>query len=176
MLLVTYQGKVIRFSEKEVKTSQRDTKGVKGIALRAGDYVVGAETISAPTTTEAGAKDQPTLLVVTKRGLGKRTQLDQYPKQKRSGLGVKVAEINTKTGPLAGAILTTTEHKDVVITTKEGQTIKLPLTKKAIPILTRPTQGVILIRLKPNDEVAAVALTFKQVEDNDGQEGGGEKS
>lgn len=176
VLLVTYQGKVIRFSEKEVKTSQRDTKGVKGITLRAGDYVVGAETISAPTTTEAGAKDQPTLLVVTKRGLGKRTQLDQYPKQKRSGLGVKVAEINTKTGPLAGAILTTTEHKDVVITTKEGQTIKLPLTKKAIPILTRPTQGVILIRLKPNDEVAAVALTFKQVEDNDGQEGGGEKS
>lgn len=168
ILLVTFQGKVIRFSEKEVKSSQRDTKGVKGITLRPGDYVIGAETIDGDESALEKAKDTQTLLVVTKNGLGKRSQLDQYPKQKRSGLGVKIAEINSKTGMIAGAILTTSEHKDVVITTKEGQTIKLPLSKKAIPILTRPTQGVILIRLKSGDEVAAVALTFKQVEEDDG--------
>jgi len=163
LLLVTHQGKVIRFSEKEVKSSQRDTKGVKGITLRNGDFVVGAETISSQTLTDT----EIALLVVTQKGLGKRTLLAQYPKQKRSGLGVKVAAINDKTGNLAAAILTTKEHKDVVISTKDGQTIKLPLTKRSIPILTRPTQGVILIRLKANDGVAAVALTFKQVEDEE---------
>jgi len=83
-------------------------------------------------------------------------------------MGVKVAEITKKTGKVASARkVIAADHKEVVITTKEGQTIKLPLTKKSIPILTRPTQGVILMRLKKTDEVVAVALTFKKVEGDD---------
>ena len=74
---------------------------------------------------------------------------------------------STKTGPVASARLVEADHKDVVITTREGITIKLPMTKKSIPILTRPTQGVILMRLKGDDYVAAVALTFKQMDDED---------
>ena len=164
IMLITHQGKSIRFSEKEVKSSQRDTKGVKGITLKPGDYVVGVESITPEHLASEGTKDEPTLLIITERGLGKRTKFSQYPKQKRSGFGVKVAEINAKTGPVAAARMVTKEHKDVVITTKEGQTIRLPLTKKSIPVLTRPTQGVILMRLKPSDRVAAVTLTYKKME------------
>lgn len=163
LILITHQGKSIRFSETEVKSSNRDTKGVKGITLRKGDYVLGMEAIE--VDNKGKALNSGELLVITENGLGKRTQLDQYPIQKRSGMGVKVSEITAKTGPVAAARLVSDEHKDVVITTKEGQTIKLPLTKKSIPTLTRPTQGVILMRLKKEDQVVAVALTFKQMEE-----------
>lgn len=167
ILMVSHQGKVIRFSEEEVKTSNRDTKGVKGITLKSDDYVVGVETVSPEMAKLAGSSEEPALLVITERGLGKRTVLSQYPSQKRTGMGVKVSDITTKTGPVASARLVEADHKDVVITTRDGITIKLPLSKKSIPVLTRPTQGVILMRLKDDDFVAAVALTFKQMDDED---------
>ncbi|MCB9813630.1 MAG: DNA gyrase subunit A [Pseudomonadales bacterium] len=163
IMLITHNGKSIRFSEKEVKSSQRDTKGVKGITIKKDDYVVGFEVISQEEIDDSQCKSQ--LLLVTENGMGKRTKLDQYPKQKRSGMGVKVADITKRTGLVASARkVNSDEHKEVVITTREGQTIKLPLTKKSIPTLTRPTQGVILMRLKSNNKVAAVALTFKKAE------------
>ncbi len=155
IMLITYQGKSIRFSEEEVKSSQRDTKGVKGITLKKGDYVVGVEAFA----NDNDYTSKTALLLVTERGLGKRTTLDQYPVQKRSGLGVKVSEITKKTGNVATARIIDESHKDVVISTKEGQTIRLPISKKSIPSLTRPTQGVILMKLKPEDSVVAVALT-----------------
>ncbi|MCC6711514.1 MAG: DNA gyrase subunit A [Candidatus Pacebacteria bacterium] len=155
IMLITYQGKSIRFSEEEVKSSQRDTKGVKGITLKKGDYVVGVEAFA----NDDDYTSKTALLLVTERGLGKRTTLDQYPVQKRSGLGVKVSEITKKTGNVATARIIDESHKDVVISTKEGQTIRLPISKKSIPSLTRPTQGVILMKLKPEDSVVAVALT-----------------
>ena len=161
IMLITHQGKSIRFTEEEVKSSNRDTKGVKGITLSKQDYVIGVEAIS--EADEQSPSHQ--LLVITENGLGKRTQLEQYPVQKRSGMGVKVAAVTDKTGPVAAARMVTDEHKDVVISTQEGQTIKLPLTKKSIPTLTRPTQGVILMRLNKGDRVVAVALTYKQVEE-----------
>ncbi len=167
ILMISHQGKVIRFSENEVKTSNRDTKGVKGITLKSDDYVVGVETVTPEMAKLAGSSEEPALLVITERGLGKRTVLSQYPSQKRTGMGVKVSDITAKTGPVASARLVEADHKDVVITTREGITIKLPMTKKSIPILTRPTQGVILMRLKGDDYVAAVALTFKQMDDED---------
>lgn len=155
IMLITHQGKSIRFSEKEVKSSQRDTKGVKGITLKKEDYVVGVEAFA----NDKEYTDKTSLLLVTERGLGKRTLLNQYPVQKRSGLGVKVSEITKKTGDVATARIIDESHKDVVISTKEGQTIRLPISKKSIPSLTRPTQGVILMKLKPTDSVVAVALT-----------------
>ena len=155
IMLITHHGKSIRFSEEEVKSSQRDTKGVKGITLKKDDYVVGVEAF----VNDDNYTKKTSLLLVTERGLGKRTTLDQYPVQKRSGLGVKVSEITKKTGNVATARIIEDSHKDVVISTKEGQTIRLPISKKSIPSLTRPTQGVILMKLKPTDSVVAVALT-----------------
>lgn len=159
ILLITHSGKCIRFSEQEVKSSQRDTKGVKGITLKNGDYVVGVEAVGE-------AEKSSHLLVITEFGMGKRTELTQYPAQKRSGLGVKVSDVTKRTGPIAAARLVDVSCKEIVISTKEGQTIKLPLTKKSIPVLTRPTQGVILMRLKKTDRIVAVALTFKELEDS----------
>ena len=178
IMLITHEGKSIRFSENEVKNSNRDTKGVKGITLKKNDFVVGFEVLGAQEDLDKNASERQ-LLLITKNGMGKRTNLDQYPLQKRSGMGVKVSEVTTKTGKVASARkVIASEHKEVVITTKEGLTIKLPLTKKSIPILTRPTQGVILMRLKKTDEVVAVALTYKQVEGEDiegeSEEGAGE--
>lgn len=162
LLLISEHGKCIRFSEEEVKSSNRDTKGVKGITLRADDRVIGVESL-----IDGNDKD-PTrqLVVITKNGLGKRTELSEYPKQQRSGMGVKVSEINKKTGFVADARIVTPEHKDLVISSREGQTIRTPITKKSIPMLTRSTQGVILMRLNDGDEVAAVAVTY----DSEGEE------
>jgi DNA gyrase subunit A len=163
LLLITHQGKCICFSEDEVKSSQRDTKGVKGITLRAGDYVVGVEAFSKAEADQKQSGDHfKQLLVVTENGLGKRTALNEYPVQKRSGMGVKVSEITKRTGNIASARAVTHEHEEVVISTNDGQTIKLPIAKDSIPILTRPTQGVILMRLKSGGKVASVALTYKE--------------
>ena len=160
LMLISYEGKSIRFSETEVKSSQRDTKGVRGITLHSTDYVIGVEAF--PNDEKLLSKTP--LLLVTEKGLGKRTLLNQYPVQKRSGLGIKVAEITDRTGKVASAKVIDPENESVVISTKEGQTIRLPLTARSIPLLTRPTQGVILMKLKPEDRVVAVALTGKDEE------------
>jgi len=152
LMLISHQGKSIRFSEMEVKSSNRDTQGVKGIELKSDDFVVGVEVLSDDADTRQ-------LLLITENGLGKRTDLKQYPMQKRAGQGVKVAEITKKTGMVVAAMMVTEQHIEVVITTESGQMIKLPLNAKSIPILTRPTQGVILMRPKAGDKVVAVALT-----------------
>ncbi|MBU0576560.1 DNA gyrase subunit A [Patescibacteria group bacterium] len=159
ILLTTKQGKSIRFLEKEVKDSNRDTKGVKGITLKKGDYVIGMEVFFEEKEKGTDKTFDKQLLVVTENGMGKRTKLSAYPVQKRSGMGVKVADVTKKTGNIASVRLVQPTHKQLVIGTKLGQTIKMPITKKSIPILTRPTQGVILMRLKKEDRVVAVTLT-----------------
>lgn len=164
IMLISHNGKSIRFSEKEVKASNRDTKGVRGIALKKDDYVVSMETFGAEIDKEGDASKKTFrhIMLITENGMGKRTALKGYPVQKRSGQGVKVADITTKTGKVAAAMMVSQDHEEVVITTQSGQTIKLPIKKKSIPILTRPTQGVILMRLKSSDKVVAAALTYKE--------------
>ncbi len=160
IMLITHNGKSIRFSETEVKDSQRDTKGVKGITLKKGDYVVGVEALDPNVDKDK----KSSLLVVTENGLGKRTKLKHYPKQKRSGLGVKVSSVTKKTGKIAAAKLVTDDHAEMVISTKMGTALKLKISKKSVPYLSRPTQGVILIKLRKTDQVVAVALTLEEIE------------
>lgn len=157
IFLASREGKCIRFSEKEIKSSNRDTKGVKGITLKKADYVVALESFD----QEVKGNKEAAILVITEHGMGKRTKIDQYPMQKRSGLGVKIADITKKTGKVAAVRLITDQHQGVVITTQKGQTIQLPNTKKSLPFLTRPTQGVILMKLPKKDTVASIALTEK---------------
>ncbi len=164
IMLITHVGKSIRFKENEVKSSNRDTKGVRGITLKKDDYVVSMEVFEASIDQEGDDKNKTFrhLMLITENGMGKRTALKEYPVQKRSGQGVKVADITSKTGKVAAAMMVSQDHDEVVITTSSGQTIKLPIKKKSIPILTRPTQGVILMRLKKTDKVVAAALTYKE--------------
>lgn len=162
IMLITHEGKSIRFSEEEVKTSQRDTKGVKGITLHSGDSVIGVEVFE----DKSEVLKQNSLLIITENGMGKRTTLENYPLQKRSGLGVKVSEITKRTGKVASAKMVSDVNKEVVISTKLGKAIKMPISKASIPTLTRPTQGVILMKMSDGDQVVAVALTMDEGEEN----------
>jgi DNA gyrase subunit A len=160
LFLGTYNGKSIRFSEHEVKESSRDTKGVRGISIKKDDYVVAFEKIS----DEIRKDENAGIVTITENGIGKRSPIDQYPIQKRSGLGVKVSDITKKTGKVASIRLMTSDHKELVITTEQGQTIKLLNDKRTLPMLTRPTQGVILMKLAKGDKVVTTALTDKALE------------
>ncbi|MEO8581850.1 MAG: DNA gyrase subunit A [Patescibacteria group bacterium] len=161
LLLVSHEGKSIRFSQTEVKASNRDTQGVKGIMLHKNDYVVGAAAFPANIEAQQKAKKlYRQLVLVTEHGMGKRSEMSEYPLQKRSGQGVKVSEITSKTGKVAAAIMVDEHHEELVLTSKDGIALKLPL--KNVPVLKRPTQGVILMRLKSGDKVAAVAITHKE--------------
>ncbi len=160
LFLGSYNGKSIRFNEAEVKESSRDTKGVKGISLKKDDYVVAFEKIG----DELKQDKEAAILVVTEKGMGKRTPIDQYPVQKRSGLGVKISDITTRTGKVASIRIMTKEHRELVISTEKGQTIKLANSKRTLPYLTRPTQGVILMKLPKDDKVVTTALTEEETE------------
>ena len=165
LLLVTKQGKSIRFPESDVRPTGRDTMGVRGILLATGDYVVAMKSFD-PKAIIADKKKKifTDLLVVTEKGLGKRTPLTQYPTQKRGGQGVKVAETSDKTGLIANTLSITEKDIELLITTREGQAIKLPI--RNIPQLQRSTQGVILMRFaKAGDFVAAVTTVSESEEE-----------
>jgi len=99
-------------------------------------------------------------LTVSENGLGKRTPIRLFPVQKRAGKGVKAAVVNEKTGKLAGECIVTQNTEQVVITSKTGQVIKLPI--KNIPQMGRATQGVILMRFaKKSDKAAAITALQK---------------
>jgi DNA gyrase subunit A len=158
ILLVSYHGKSIRFNESQIRSTARDTKGVRGILLKSDDHVIAVESIDPnPTIPEDKRRKWfQDLLVITENGMGKRSAFTEYPVQNRGGQGVKVMEITKKTGNIAAAIRVTQEIESIIITTKDAQIIKLPL--KNIPQLKRPTQGVILMRFaKSGDQIVAAA-------------------
>lgn len=165
VMLVTHEGKSIKYKETDVRPTGRDTSGVKGITLKKDDYVISMETFE---QNPAKPKDKRKkffreILVVTEKGLGKRTPVDEYPEQKRGGQGVKVAETTLKTGKISAALLVTEADEQVIMTTASAQVIKLPL--KNIKTLGRPTQGVILMRPKAGDYIRSVTT----IQDDDSE-------
>ena len=157
ILLVSREGKSIRFKEGDVRPTDRDTMGVRGILLRNEDFVISMESFfpEEPVSKDKRVKLFRDLLIVTEKGMGKRTPLPEYPLQNRSGQGLKVSETTDKTGNVSGALLVDQDSEVLLITTSQGQAIKLPI--RNIPRLGRATQGVILMRFaKGADSVAAV--------------------
>lgn len=149
IVLVTKEGKCIRFKEDEARPLGRPSIGVRGIRVKSNDCVVEMAAIKDPETSE--------LLVVTSNGLGKMTKIGDYRLQARGGSGVKTANVTTKTGKIIGAkIITKDMDADLVIMSKVGQVIRLNI--KNIPSLGRATQGVYLMRLHKEDHVASVSL------------------
>ncbi len=167
VLLVTHQGKSIKFDEKEIKQTGRDTMGVKGINLKSGDYLISMETFAKNPLIPQDKRRKffRQLLIVTEHGIGKRTDVNEYPVQHRGGQGVKVAEINSKTGLVAGAMLVTEKVEHIILTTRKAQVVKLPL--KNIKVLSRSTQGVILMRPHKGDTVTAVTAVDSQETETD---------
>lgn len=167
ILLVSHNGKSIRFKEEDVRPTARDTMGVRGIELKADDDVIGMEVFPSnkEAPTDRRRKVFEDMLIVTENGLGKRTGIRLWPLQKRGGQGVKAAQITPKTGKIVTCISVDENVDQIVLTSRTAQIIKLPL--KNIPQLGRDTQGVILMRFShKGDSVAAVTCLEKDMEES----------
>lgn len=149
IILVTKLGQSIRFSEKDVRPMRRVASGVKGIRLKKNDEIIGMDVIE-----KEKVKDQ-TLLIITENGFGKKTDLKYYKKQRRSGSGIKTAKITSKNGNVVRAQILDPEDKEMIVISKKGQVIRVPLA--SVSELGRATQGVRVMRLKSGDKVASVA-------------------
>ena len=162
IFLLTKKGKSIRFPEANTRPMGRATSGMRGIKLEKDDAMIAMEVFSGK---EAKVSDKRRkvfrdILTISEHGLGKRTPIHLFPVQRRAGKGVKAAVVNPKTGNLVAAQMVTPEVDQIVVTSKFGQIIKLPI--KNIPKLGRATQGVILMRFTDKtDGVAGVATLYK---------------
>lgn len=159
IMIAVKSGRAIRFSEEKVRATGRGAIGVAGIEVDdEKDEVVGM--ICVNPETEASR----TVLVVSEKGFGKRTPVDEYRFTNRGGKGVKTINVTEKTGSLVG-ILDVAEKEDLMITCISGVTIRMPVS--GISEQGRATQGVKLIRLDEGDEIAAITKLDDQ-EDNNG--------
>jgi len=171
VMLLTQNGKSIRFPEANVRPMGRATTGVTGIKLEAGDELIGMEIFPGHEVIPADKRKKffRDILTISEKGLGKRTKVELFPVQKRSGKGLKAVVVSTKTGSLKNAAMVTQDFDQVLITSRMGQVIKLPL--KNIPQLGRVTQGVILMRFADkSDSVAAVAVLEKTGDEEESEE------
>ncbi|MDP3955474.1 MAG: DNA gyrase subunit A [bacterium] len=165
LLLISHEGKSIKFSEKDIRPTARDTMGVRGILLKKDDFVIGMEVLPSKIILPQDKRKKVfnDILVIMERGVGKRTDISEFPLQKRGGMGVKVAEITLKTGKVSCARMVSEQIEQMIITSRDAQVIKLPI--KNIPRLSRATQGVILMRFtNPQEIVAAVTCLEKEEE------------
>lgn len=160
IVMVTKEGKCIRFNEKDARDMGRASIGVRGIKLRSGDEVVQMDTVQDPEESE--------LLVIMENGLGKMTKIQDYRLQSRGGTGVKTANITNKTGKIIGAtVIGKDTDADLIMISKSGVVIRLHV--QQIPSQGRATQGVYLMRMKPNDKVASTSLIFHATEEEIGK-------
>ncbi len=154
IMLAVKSGRAIRFPESKVRSTGRGAIGVAGIEVDdSKDEVVGMICIN----KEDSAR---TILVVSEKGFGKRTSVEEYRITNRGGKGVKTINVTEKTGSLVG-ILYVTEKEDLIITCKSGVTIRTGIVD--IREAGRATQGVTLMRLDEGDEIAAIS----QIEEQD---------
>jgi DNA gyrase subunit A len=146
IVMALKSGRAIRFNESTVRPMGRTATGVRGITLDGdNDEVVGMISIDNPETT---------VLVVSEKGYGKRTDIDDYRVTNRGGKGVKTLNVTDKTGELV-AIKGVTDSEDLMIINKSGIIIRIAVSE--LRVMGRATQGVRLITLKGNDEIASVA-------------------
>lgn len=149
IILVSASGQAIKFKEKEIRPMGRSASGIRGMRLKSDDYIVGI--------SSSGVEDKDKLMLnISANGLGKFSALSGYRIQGRGGSGIKTMKINKKTGLLVLAQVVDREErekKDLIATSREGQVIRTPL--KKIPIISRNTQGVKIIKLKDGDSVSS---------------------
>jgi DNA gyrase subunit A len=159
IMIATRKGKVVRFNEETVRAVGRNSIGVRGVTLDGeGDAVIGMVCIN------DAAKE--TVLVVSEKGYGKRSDIDEYRITNRGGKGVKTINVTDKTGNLI-AIKVVADNDDLMIINKSGITIRMNVDE--LRVMGRATQGVRLIKLDDEDEIASVAKV--EVEDEKKEEG-----
>ena len=156
IMLASRSGKVVRFEDSKTRPVGRSGSGVRGITLaNASDQVIGMVSVSDMDAN---------ILVVSEKGYGKRSSLENYRITNRGGKGVKTISITEKTGLLV-AIKIVTDMDDLMIINKSGIAIRMEVTN--LRVMGRATQGVKLINLKQGDSIAAVAKVVKEEGDID---------
>ncbi|NPA42490.1 MAG: DNA gyrase subunit A [Chlorobi bacterium] len=146
IMLAAKSGKAIRFDESKTRPMGRTAAGVRGITLEnEEDEVIGMISVQDPMTD---------VLVVSEKGYGKRSKVEDYRLTNRGGKGVKTINITDKTGKLI-AIKNVTDSDDLMLITKKGLTIRIPV--NTIRVMGRAAQGVRVIKVKEDDEIASVA-------------------
>ncbi|MDK1031516.1 MAG: DNA gyrase subunit A [Planctomycetia bacterium] len=164
LVIGTRDGMAIRFSEHQVRSMGRATRGVRGIRLRKGDEVIGMTLVD----------ENATLLTVCEKGYGKRTQFSAYRRQSRGGIGI----INMKTPPRNGkvvAMLTVRDGDELMMISRSGQIQRIGVDSKSIRPIGRATQGVVIMRPKVAGDllsaVARVAQSEEETTEEDGSKG-----
>ena len=152
IIISTSAGQAVRFNEKDVRPMGRAARGVRGVRLRPNDTVVGMDVVSDPENQK--------LIVISTKGYGKMTAATNFPPHKRGGVGVKVAAITSKTGPIAAVHTLDPEAEEVIMMSTGGQAIRVAV--KDIPTLGRATQGVRVMRLNDGDAVASIGILPKE--------------
>ena len=144
ILIGTREGKSIRFSEGDIRSTGRKTMGVRGIALSSkSDFVVGMLVV----------KREGTILVATEKGYGKRTDVIQYRTQKRGGKGVMTMRTTDKTGKMV-SIMEVVDSDDLIVITNKGVLMRQPISK--IRTIGRVTQGVRLVKLDKGSTISSI--------------------
>jgi DNA gyrase subunit A len=160
IMMAVKSGRAIRFNEEKVRPTGRGAIGVAGIEVdEGGDEVVGMICVN---PEEQASR---TVLVVSEKGFGKRTAIEEYRMTNRGGKGVKTINVTEKTGTLVG-ILDVAENEDLMISCKSGVTIRMKVSD--ISEQGRATQGVKLIKLDEGDEIAAITRLNDREENGNG--------
>ena len=151
IVMSTMDGQAIHFKETDVRAMGRSAAGVRGIKLGIGDEVVGMDVVA------KGGKGLE-LLILSANGLGKRSELKHYKIQKRGGSGIKTMKVTPKTGKLVGAMITSMANieDDLILTSAKGTIIRIPF--KSVPLLSRVTQGVRIMKPQSGDQVGAFTI------------------
>jgi len=157
LFLATRKGKAIRFREDQIRPIGRTARGVRGMKLRHGDYVVTMDYIYKGNQ----------VLIITENGLGKRTPLEEFSVQKRYGYGIIATKVTKRTGPVVRARVIH-EKDELIVTTNQGYVIRLKA--KDISVFGRATQGVIVIRLDADDVVTGFSVIPYEDEDEEEEE------
>ena len=159
VMLALKSGKSIRFEEEKTRPMGRTASGVRGITLQSDDdEVIGMVSVNDMDSN---------ILVVSEKGYGKRSKLEDYRVTNRGGKGVKTLNISEKTGNLV-AIKNVDDSNDLMIINKSGITIRMAV--EDLRVMGRATQGVRLINIKNNDSIAAVAKVMQEEENENGME------
>jgi len=160
VIIAKKKGKAIRFPEAKVRPMGRTASGVRGVTLEDDeDEVIGMVCVN-PN------KESATILVVSEKGYGKRTDLDDYRVTGRGGKGVKTLSITEKTGNLVG-LMSVTDEDGLMIICKSGMTIRMAVDK--LRVMGRATQGVRLINIKDKDAIASIAKTPREDDEEDAE-------
>jgi DNA gyrase subunit A len=153
LVLGCSNGKAIRFNESDVRPIGRSASGVRGITIPEDESVVGMAVVT---------DEKNEILVVTEKGFGKRSLIDDYRIQIRGGMGVKTVNVTEKNGKL-NTLTSVSENNDLIITTTRGVVIRMHVSD--ISQTGRNTQGVILMKLKDDNKIATIAVVDRQDEE-----------